>query len=147
MFSKRVALLGLCAALLPASALSDAIKAGDKAAIRRLIKDRAAINATDPDGSTPLLWATESDDTETALLLLNARANANAANRNGITPLFLAAMNRNAELTTGKLLAAIEALMPNPAEGNPPPFLEGKGAEPVPYPARPDPAAHARSAA
>ncbi|MFX7984906.1 hypothetical protein ABTK69_19445, partial [Acinetobacter baumannii] len=26
----------------------------------------------------------------------------------------------------GELLAAIEALMPNPAEGNPPPFLEGK---------------------
>ena len=32
--------------------------------------------------------------------------------------------------------------MPNPAEGNPPPFLEGKGTEPAPYPARPDPAAH-----
>lgn len=41
-----------------------------------------------------------------------------------------------------ELLAAIEALMPNPAEGNPPPFLEGKGPEPQPYPARPDPAAH-----
>lgn len=41
-----------------------------------------------------------------------------------------------------ELLAAIEALMPNPAEGNPPPFLEGKGAEPQPYPATPDPAAH-----
>lgn len=43
----------------------------------------------------------------------------------------------------GELLAAIEALMPNPAEGNPPPFLEGKGPEPVPYPVTPDPAAHA----
>ena len=43
----------------------------------------------------------------------------------------------------GELLAVIEHLMPNPAEGNPPPFLEGKGTEPVPYPARPDPAAHA----
>lgn len=41
-----------------------------------------------------------------------------------------------------ELLGAIEALMPNPAEGNPPPFLEGKGPEPVPYPARPDPGAH-----
>ncbi|MFN3305192.1 MAG: GTP-binding protein, partial [Roseateles sp.] len=41
-----------------------------------------------------------------------------------------------------ELLAAIEALMPNPAEGNPPLFLEGKGPEPQPYPARPDPAAH-----
>lgn len=42
-----------------------------------------------------------------------------------------------------ELLTAIEALMPNPAEGNPPPFLEGKGPEPAPYPVRPDPAAHA----
>jgi elongation factor G len=42
----------------------------------------------------------------------------------------------------GELLAVIEALMPNPAEGNPPPFLEGKGTDPQPYPARPDPDAH-----
>lgn len=41
-----------------------------------------------------------------------------------------------------ELLAAIEALMPNPAEGNPPPFLEGKGTEPTPYPATPDPSRH-----
>ncbi|MBI3347444.1 MAG: elongation factor G [Burkholderiales bacterium] len=42
----------------------------------------------------------------------------------------------------GELLSVIELLMPNPAEGNPPPFLEGKGTEPVAYPASPDPAAH-----
>jgi len=42
----------------------------------------------------------------------------------------------------GELLSVIEALMPNPAEGNPPPFLEGKGPEPQAYPARPDPNAH-----
>jgi len=42
----------------------------------------------------------------------------------------------------GELLSVIEALMPNPAEGNPPPFLEGKGPEPQAYPARPDPTAH-----
>ncbi len=42
----------------------------------------------------------------------------------------------------GELLAALRTLMPNPAEGNPPPFLQGKGAEPQPYPATPDPAAH-----
>jgi elongation factor G len=41
-----------------------------------------------------------------------------------------------------ELLSVIELLMPNPAEGNPPRFLEGKGIEPLPYPARPDPAAH-----
>jgi elongation factor G len=41
-----------------------------------------------------------------------------------------------------ELLSVIEALMPNPAEGNPPPFLEGKGTEPQGHPATPDPAAH-----
>ncbi|NCT82717.1 MAG: elongation factor G [Comamonadaceae bacterium] len=41
-----------------------------------------------------------------------------------------------------ELLSVIELLCPNPAEGNPPPFLEGKGTEPTPYPARPDPAGH-----
>ena len=41
-----------------------------------------------------------------------------------------------------ELLSVIQLLMPNPAEGNPPPFLEGKGTEPQPYPARPEPAAH-----
>ncbi|MFT7776825.1 elongation factor G [Roseateles sp.] len=41
-----------------------------------------------------------------------------------------------------ELLSVIERLCPNPAEGNPPPFLEGKGTEPAPYPARPDPEAH-----
>ena len=104
MFFRTAALL-LCAVLASAASLSDAIKSGDKAAIRKLIKDRAAINAADPDGSTPLLWSAEADDTETALLLLAAGANANAANRNGVTPLFLAARNRNAELATALLKA------------------------------------------
>jgi elongation factor G len=41
-----------------------------------------------------------------------------------------------------ELLDIIEHLMPNPAEGNPPPFLEGKGTEPQALQARPDPNAH-----
>ncbi len=41
-----------------------------------------------------------------------------------------------------ELLDVIERLMPNPAEGNPPPFQEGKGLAPVPLTARPDPGAH-----
>ena len=46
MFCRAAVFLILCAAFVQASALSDAIKAGDKTAIRRLIKDRANINAT-----------------------------------------------------------------------------------------------------
>lgn len=41
-----------------------------------------------------------------------------------------------------ELLAFIDRLLPNPAEGNPPPFIKGSGADAEPIVARPDPAAH-----
>jgi len=41
-----------------------------------------------------------------------------------------------------ELLQAIVRLMPNPAEGNPPPFLKGTGAEAERVPVTPDPARH-----
>ncbi|WP_077033475.1 elongation factor G [Pelomonas sp. KK5] len=41
-----------------------------------------------------------------------------------------------------ELLDVIERLLPNPAEGNPPQFLQGEGAEAQPLQARPDPNAH-----
>jgi len=41
-----------------------------------------------------------------------------------------------------ELLNIFHHLMPNPAEGNPPPFLKGEGAEMVPVKVHPDPALH-----
>ena len=41
-----------------------------------------------------------------------------------------------------ELLQVIERLMPNPAEGNPPPFLKGSGDEAVRVPVAPDPDKH-----
>ena len=41
-----------------------------------------------------------------------------------------------------ELLQVIERLMPNPAEGNPPPFLKGSGEEAVRVPVAPDPDKH-----
>ncbi|WP_428422006.1 elongation factor G [Methylibium sp.] len=41
-----------------------------------------------------------------------------------------------------ELLDIFTLLMPNPAEGNPPQFLRGEGAQAVPIAARPDPALH-----
>ena len=41
-----------------------------------------------------------------------------------------------------ELLDVFDALMPNPAEGNPPQFLRGEGASAVPLQARPDPDQH-----
>lgn len=41
-----------------------------------------------------------------------------------------------------ELLKIIEQLMPNPSEGNPPPFLKGEGASLVPVKVTPDPSQH-----
>lgn len=42
----------------------------------------------------------------------------------------------------GELLAVIERLMPNPTEGNPPPFLRGEGLAAEPYAVKADPGEH-----
>jgi len=50
----------------------------------------------------------------------------------------------SAEAGTGvtELLGVIERLMPNPTEGNPPPFLRGTGADAQRVPVAPDPSRH-----
>jgi ankyrin repeat protein len=85
--------------------LVDAVKAGDQAAIRRLARNRAAVNAAEADGTTALHWAARADDAATVRLLLQAGAQVNAANRYGVTPLAVAALNRNAAIV-GALLEA-----------------------------------------
>ena len=78
-----------------AATLVDAVKAGDRSAIRALLKN-ADVNAAEPDGTTPLHWAVRADDADTVRLLLDAGANTKAANRYGVTPLSLAAVNGSA---------------------------------------------------
>jgi ankyrin repeat protein len=51
------------------------------------------VNATKPDGSTPLQWASYRDDLKAADLLLREGAKVNAANDLGVTPLWLASEN------------------------------------------------------
>lgn len=103
--SGAVILCFTAAGLCRAASLVDAVKAGDRAAVRSLLKEHADVNATEPDGSTPLLWAAEADDAETAMLLLKAGADANTANRDGVTPLRLAATNGDAALASALLKA------------------------------------------
>jgi ankyrin repeat protein len=73
--------------------LIDAVKAGNRDAIRALLKNRADVNVPEADGTTALHWAVRADDAETVRALLRAGSKANVANRNGITPLSLAALN------------------------------------------------------
>ncbi len=88
--------------------LTEAVKSGNRAAVRDLLKQHAEVNAVDSEGAAPLHWAVQNDDTETALLLLKSGAKANVASRNGVTPLSLAAINRNAVVEEALLKAGAD---------------------------------------
>ena len=77
------------------SDVADAVMRGDSAAVRRLLTQKADVNAPQADGATALHWAVYRDDLATVDLLLKAGANAKVANGFGATPLSLAAENGN----------------------------------------------------
>ena len=97
--SLRTALLltfALVAGLEAASSaisLVDAVKQGNREAVRVLLAKRTDVNQPEPDGTTPLHWAVRANDAETVTLLLRAGAKVSAANRNGVMPLTLASVN------------------------------------------------------
>ena len=75
--------------------LIDAVKAGDREAVRSLLKQPLAVKDAERDGTTALHYAVRADDVETMRMLLRAGADVNAPTREGITPLALAAVNGN----------------------------------------------------
>jgi len=84
----------------PALPLIDAVKAGNRDAVRTLLKQpAAALKPVEGDGTTALHWAARADDLEMVRLLLSAGADVSAATREGITPLSLAAVNGSARMT------------------------------------------------
>lgn len=85
--------------------LADAAERRDRAAVERLLRQRADVNGRQGDGATALHWAAHWDDLETTVRLIKAGANVNAANEYGVTPLSLACTNRNADIAE-RLLAA-----------------------------------------
>lgn len=103
--------IALTAGVLIASdaALVDAVKGRDIAAIKTLLAGQTNPNATAPDGSTALHWASNHDDLETAEALIRAGANVKAANRYGVTPLSLACTNGNARMIALLLKAGADA--------------------------------------
>jgi ankyrin repeat protein len=70
-----------------------AIKIGDAAAARQLLRQGASAKTVDADGTTALHWAVRGDEVELAKALIAAGAPPSAADRFGITPLSLAALN------------------------------------------------------
>jgi uncharacterized protein len=92
-----------------AAAIVDAARGNDLTAVRKLIKERADVNASASDGSSALLWATYRANGEMAKALLAAGALVDAPNRYGVTPLLQASRNGNVELLTILLDAGADA--------------------------------------
>jgi uncharacterized protein len=113
-FAPAALLLIIAVAPLAAAAgdlrLVNAVKEGDRQTIRQLLRARVAVDAAEPDGTTPLHWAVRGGDVETAKLLIAAGARPTVANRYGVTPLALAATNGDA--------AAIHMLLDAGADAN-----------------------------
>jgi ankyrin len=85
--------------------LIEAVKAGNRDAIREILKAHPDVNRREPDGTTALHWAVRANDEETARLLINLGAQVNAANRYGVAPLTLAAAN-GSRMIIAELLGA-----------------------------------------
>lgn len=85
--------------------LVQAVRSGDKAAVRALLNQRIDVSAAELDGTTALHWAVYHDDFDSAQLLVRAGANVKAANRYGVSPLAPAAANGNPAMV-GLLLKA-----------------------------------------
>jgi len=99
-----VAMTALCLAVMlradaDSSAVADAAQAGDKAAVRALLRQAADVNAAQGDGMTALHWAAMKNDPDLAQTLLYASANVKATTRiGGYTPLILAAQQGAADV-------------------------------------------------
>src|SRR5262249_2040318 len=110
--AQRFSVLALAAISIPVVAanvpVADAVKAGDEAAVRHLIKQGADVNAPEGDGATALHWAAHLDNQQTADLLIRAGANVNAANDLGVTPLWIASSNGSAPMIARLLTAGAD---------------------------------------
>lgn len=97
--SKNYVWLAAAFFLIPSAVLAgdarmvQAVQKQDAALVRTLIRRGADVNASQPDGATPLHWATHRDNLDIADALIKAGANVNAANDYGVTPLSLACTN------------------------------------------------------
>jgi len=88
--------------------LLDAVKSGNRTAVRALLRAKTDVNTAAPDGMTALHWAALGDDIEMVRLLLGNGARVSASNRYGVTPLSLAALNGSATMIEVLLAAGAD---------------------------------------
>ena len=91
------------------SDVADAVMRGDSVAVRRLLTQKADVNAPQADGATALHWAVNQGDFATVDLLLNSGANVKVANGFGATPLSMAAENGDPAIVKRLLDAGADA--------------------------------------
>jgi uncharacterized protein len=104
--------LALTLLLAVAPPLVDAVKTGDTAAARALLRQHVNVNVPEADGTTALHWAVRQDDLALADQLIRAGADVKAANRYGITALYLASLNGSAPMIERLLKAGAEVNRP-----------------------------------
>ena len=97
------------------TALAEAVRRGDRAAVTYLIEQGADVDAAGDDGATALHWAVYLNDRETTAALIRAGARADAPNRYRVTPLALAARNGNAEIIERLVAAGVDPNDPRQA--------------------------------
>ena len=90
------------------AAVADAAKTDDLPELRKLIKERADVNAPATDGSSALLWAAFHSDAEMTKALLAAGAWVDTPNHYGVTPLLQASRNGDVEVMRALLEAGAD---------------------------------------
>ena len=88
--------------------VADAVMKGDRIALNSLLKQKADVNAPQPDGATAVHWAVYHNDVETLDRLIGAGARVRVANRHGATPLALASINGSAPIIERLLKAGAD---------------------------------------
>ena len=101
--------LGISGGAQSTTSLIDAVKRGDREAVRELLRSKPDVNAAQADGTTALHWAVRSNDIELVGMLLRAGAKATTTNRYGIAPITLAATNGSVEALDALLKAGASA--------------------------------------
>jgi uncharacterized protein len=112
-----ILLLSSFAALASNSPVADAVQNRDLSTLGTLLKQNAAVNGAQADGTTALHWAAHWNDSETVGLLLKAGANAKAVNQYGATPLSEAAALGNAAIIEQLLKAGADPNTRTTADG------------------------------
>ena len=117
-----LAVLLLPPAALPAAGADDlrlveAVRQRNEPAVRRLLAERAPVNAEQPDGATALHWAVHWNDRASVELLLRAGADVAAVNDYGVTPLSLASTNGDPAVARRLLESGADANAASPVTG------------------------------